>query len=324
VSFLAAGEYNENYLVTAGDGTGPGPGPGGPAVDVPESEAGARPEDSASNGRYVFRINHGSQLGLEKHQIEYEFRVLKAVELSGVTPKPLFVDRDGIGRGRGVMLMQFLPGRPLDYESDSEQAAEVFAQVHELPVSEELIRQENPVLDIARESAGLMERYTDHPMRDVYRLLKEYHARVLRLADEHGDDFRNDRLCIVNTEVNSGNFLVHRGRARLVDWEKAVVSCRYQDLGHFLVPTTTQWKTDFTFDRESRGAFLRAYAQRTNIELEKLSELTRIMEQTILLRALSWCYMAYYEYTRRNRELKDEVTFNKISQYLGEAECILN
>ena len=57
IRFLAAGEYNENFLVTAG------------------------------NSRYVFRVNHGSQLGLDR-QIEYEYRVLRAVEGSGVTPRP--------------------------------------------------------------------------------------------------------------------------------------------------------------------------------------------------------------------------------------------
>ncbi len=49
VSFLPAGEYNENFLVT----------------------------DSAG-ANSVFRFNHGSQLGLAD-QIEYESRVLEAV-----------------------------------------------------------------------------------------------------------------------------------------------------------------------------------------------------------------------------------------------------
>ncbi|MFP4443249.1 MAG: hypothetical protein ACLFST_09030, partial [Spirochaetia bacterium] len=38
-------------------------------------------------GRYVFRINHGGQLGPE-NQIEYEFSGLQALKDSKVTPRP--------------------------------------------------------------------------------------------------------------------------------------------------------------------------------------------------------------------------------------------
>ena len=74
VEFLAAGEYNENFLV--------------------HSRA----------GRFVFRINHGSQLNLED-QIEYEYKALKAVEPSGVTPRVFFVDPEADEFGNGVLLM---------------------------------------------------------------------------------------------------------------------------------------------------------------------------------------------------------------------------
>lgn len=58
LAFLAAGEYNENDLLTDHHG-----------------------------GWSVIRLNHGSQLGRED-QIAHEFRVLQAVEASGVTPRP--------------------------------------------------------------------------------------------------------------------------------------------------------------------------------------------------------------------------------------------
>ena len=60
VEFLAAGEYNENYRVYSGDSS------------------------------FVFRINHGSQIG-QKEQIVYEYKVLEAVCRSQRTPRPLMV-----------------------------------------------------------------------------------------------------------------------------------------------------------------------------------------------------------------------------------------
>jgi aminoglycoside phosphotransferase (APT) family kinase protein len=294
VEFLAAGEYNENYLV------------------------------HARSGKYVFRINHGSQLDLED-QIEYEYRVLKAVEPSGATPRVFFVDIDTGGFGNGVLLMEYLEGRPLDYPVDIHRAAEVFSKIHRLPAEDGLIVQTSPVEAIADESYGLINRFSDHPLVNEKVRLLRYHEKILILAENTKDYFSNERLCIVNTEVNSRNFIVQPERAYLVDWEKAVVSYRYQDLGHFVVPTTTLWKSNYVYSEEEKLSFIRHYARNSDLglDLNELFEKTKILERTILLRALSWCFMAYYEYTQAERKLRNEDTFEKIRDYLNDIESLL-
>jgi aminoglycoside phosphotransferase (APT) family kinase protein len=298
VEFLAAGEYNENYLV------------------------------HGRSGKYVFRINHGSQLGLDD-QIEYEFKVLKAVEPSGVTPKAFFVDAEADGFGKGVLLMEYLEGRPLDYPTDIQAAAGVFAAVHDVPLidgrSDGLIVQSNPVEAIAEESYGLINRFSDHPLASEKAHLLRYHEKILALSENTRDYFANEELCIVNTEVNSQNFILQPEKAYLVDWEKAVVSHRYQDLGHFVVPTTTLWKSNYVYSEEEKLRFIRDYTGNLNLDLDvkELFEKTKILERTILLRAISWCFMAYYEYTRADRSLRNEDTFAKIRDYLDGIETLL-
>jgi aminoglycoside phosphotransferase (APT) family kinase protein len=295
VEFLAAGEYNENYLV------------------------------HGRTGRYVFRINHGSQLGIDD-QIEYEFRVLRAVEPSGVTPRVFFVDAAAGGFGNGVLLMEYLPGRALEYRQDIRRAAEVFARIHSVPVTDGLIVQADPVEAIAKESYGLINRFSDHPLsREKTRLL-EYHQRILRLSESIEDWFTNEPPCIVNTEVNSNNFIVQPDKTYLVDWEKAVVSYRYQDLGHFVVPTTTLWKSSYVYSEEEKRQFIRMYSEYLGLDTdeEELFEKTRILERTILLRATSWCFMAYYEYTREERALRNQDTFAKIRQYMNDLDSLLS
>ena len=132
-------------------------------------------------------------------------------------------------------------------------------------------------------------------------------------------------LCTVNSEVNSGNFIISDKRSVLVDWEKSVISYRYQDLGHFLVPTTTLWKTDFRFTPEQKAEFIKAYMRYSGIDLgfDELFYKTEILEKVILLRALSWCYMAYDQYISRSRNLTHDETFEKIKYYLDNAECFL-
>lgn len=307
ITFLAAGEYNENYLIET--------------------------HGEQSRHRHVFRINHGSQLGLE-NQISYEFGVLKNLEDSRVTPRPLFCDPSPGHQllGKGVLLMEYLEGRPLNYAHDSAEAARIFAAIHNQPVppvsgEHPMLVQANPIRDIADESYGLINRYDAHPREELRPLLLRYHEDILRLAESAAPLFASDKMVIVNTEVNSHNFIIgedERGKKGwLVDWEKAVVSSRYQDLGHFLVPTTTLWKTDYRYSAEEKQTFIKAYLDHSGIDtpLSDAMRLTGLLERTILLRAMSWCYMAYYEYTREDRAIKNQDTFNTIQRYLDNMEC---
>ena len=294
VSFLAAGEYNENYRVT------------GAETDT------------------VFRINHGTQLGIE-NQMEYEFRVLEAISSSGVTPRPLRLCKRHELFPRGAMLMEFLPGRALDYRKDLEGAARCLAAVHSVSAPDSLIEQRNPVADILRECNGLLARYPSHPRSGLLPRIRRYAEFVEQLSKQPEADFSEETVCITNTEVNSGNFLVDDRVVRLVDWEKAVVSYRYQDLGHFLVPTTTLWKTDVVLDADARRHFLEHYWRIAHppVSFARLDARTRTLEKTILLRAYSWCYMATAEYASGSRALTNEQTLSIMNYYLDNIDRYL-
>lgn len=293
-AFLAAGEYNENYKVSDG------------------------------LAEFVFRINHGTQIGLA-NQVEYEFMVLETVYPSGVTPRPYRYSLAAGDLGRGVLLMEYIAGRPLDYAVDLGTAARIFARIHALPTDPRLIGQKDPLRDIAAESLGLVHRYSSEQYGDVRAMLLDYHKKIMKLAHSSPFLFSDEPQCVVNTEVNSGNFLINSNRSCLVDWEKAVVSCRYQDLAHFLAPTTTLWKSNCRLGDGQKRGFLAAYREAlgSDIPLDELCEKTRLMERVVLLRALSWCYMAYHEYTGKDRALKTDATFQKIVSYLNGARCFL-
>lgn len=296
VSFLAAGEYNANFLV------------------------------KSETGLTVLRINHGSQLGLGNGQIVYEYKVLQALSESGVTPRPIACHADPAPLGGGALLMAYLPGSALVYKRDLDLAARIFARIHTVSVPEDLVVQADPVMDISRESQGLIHRFPDHPLLKEREQILAYGETVLELAGTTRSLFAGEALCLVNTEVNSGNFLISDLGAYLVDWEKAVKSYRYQDLAHFMVPTTTLWKSDTLLDLDEKRQFLAAYHHEAcpDMAFSALEEKTRVMEKTILLRALSWCFMAWYEYTQTDRPLNNPATFAKIEQYLADIPWILN
>lgn len=267
-----------------------------------------------SGQELVLRINMGSQMHLE-NQIGYEFSALRDLEQSGRTPKALFFDEK-----MKCLVMEYLPGRPLRYETDLETGAQILADIHavEIPADCRLIEPENPLEAILDECRQMVQHYYswDRADRDVVQLLetieKEIGAKDLSAP-------AGIRKCIVNTEVNSGNFLINPGaHSFLVDWEKPLISEPAQDLGHFLVPTTTFWKTDVILEPEDIRHFVGCYrkAAAGRFETASLGERLPLYFTVTCLRGVAWCAMAYREYCQPGRDLRNADTFEKLKAYL--------
>ena len=271
--------------------------------------------DHPSGKKLVLRINRGSQMHLSD-QIGYEFSALKALEKSGRTPRALFCDS-----GHHCLVMEHLPGRPLRYETDLEIAAEIFADIHALPAGGNLMEPENPLEAILDECRQMVSHYYewDKAAPEVVRLLqmleKEISARDLTAP-------AGIRKCMVNTEVNSGNFLINPGaQSYLIDWEKPLISEPAQDLGHFLVPTTTFWKTDVILKPEDIRHFVRCYERAVagRFETASLAERLPLYFTVTCLRGVTWCAMAYREYCQPDRAISNPDTFEKLKEYLDPA-----
>lgn len=275
----------------------------------------------ATKQELVLRVNTGSQMHLAD-QIGYEFSVLKALEESGRTPKALFCDSSRSILPYGTLVMEWLPGRPLRYETDMPTAAEILADIHALPVNADspLLRPDHPLQSIYEECLSMVEHYFqwDAASPGVCRLLEEMIRVIgslpLRSAGEAPS-------CIVNTELNSGNFLINEGgRSFLIDWEKPLLSEPSQDLGHFLVPTTTFWKTDVILSPEDISRFVDHYisAAAGRFDTTEIRERLPLYFSTTCLRGVTWCAMAMVEYSAPGRAISNGDTFRKIRQYLEE------
>ncbi len=194
--------------------------------------------------KLVLRIATDSQMDLD-NQIQYEYKALELLKNTNRTPKPIYYDDSKKLIPFGFLVMEYLPGKPLDYKRDLKIAAEILGDIHNEPIPEKnhLLRPENPIGAIYEESLRMFEKYKTSKYAD-----KETRARIEYLL-EKGRNIKNLDLgnrTIINTELNSGNFLINgEGQNNyLVDWEKPLYGYPAQDLGHFLTPTTTLWKTD--------------------------------------------------------------------------------
>lgn len=292
---LARGEYNLNYRLVSED------------VNL------------------VFRVNVGTQIGRDD-QILYEYRALKLLEASGVTPIAYFVDDSRRQFERGISIMEYLPGRPLEYSADMEAAARLFSAVHQVPVADadnHLIREEAALSLIFEECSGLLETYFRSDLADPD--IRKFLLEVREWADgarKQERFFQSDPWnCIVNTEVNSGNFIVNpeKRSIHLVDWEMPRWGDPSTDLCHFCSPLTTLWKTSYRMDGGDKQRFLKIYAagfEDTHLK-DTLFERVRLKDPFVYLRGISWSAMGWVAYQTDFAGIRNPETWATLQQYLN-------
>ena len=318
-AFLARGEYNENFVFT-------------------------HPE---SGKKYVLRVNHGSQMHL-KEQVSYEAHALSLLEKSGRVPKVYYVEEKG---DKGILLMDFLEGRALRYETDLFIAGQILADIHSTAYEREkdrgelrLLSPENPLHAMLSESASLLKSYelSSFMEEEIYNRTHTLWKRGVDLQRKNAKKLSSKQFFIINTELNSGNFLIQSEEKKdklhalngqpkengkdinskdisshLIDWEKPLYAHFAQDLGHFLAPTTSFWKTDIILQEKDKVDFFCSYREALagRREFSEIEEKTELFILFNCIRGLSWCAYAYAEY-QKGRDIQNEDTFRKIKAYL--------
>ena len=270
---------------------------------------------------YVLRVNTGSQMHLTD-QIGYEYRALRLLEPTGRTPRAVYADGSRKLLPWGVLVREYLPGRALDYRTDLPLAAEILADIHALPVEEScpLLAPARPLEAMLEECRAMAAVYLADARRDraVEKRLNTLFRALEPLGE--GDPFPDAPRAVVNTELNSGNFLINGpGRPNfLVDWEKPLLADPAQDLGHFLAPTTTFWKTDCILTPGEMKAFTRHYLDAAGDPGDRGGMAERLSAYLAMtcLRGVTWCAMAWVEYQRPDRPIQNAFTYEKICTYL--------
>ena len=236
------------------------------------------------------------------------------------------------------MVYEYLPGRPLSYERDLPRAAALLADIHSLRPGQEAIDQllspEDPIGAVLSECREMLGHYLDSPLADpkISRSLQEMLLLGQQMA-EKAPAFSGYR-CIINTELNSGNFLMNDagdlsgeagpGKAGpvdyLIDWEKPLYGEPAQDLGHFLAPTTTFWKTDSILSRRETEDFISEYERAAGGRFDTggIRQRTLLFIPITCLRGLTWSAMAWVRYQDENSGApRNQDTWKKLCIYLS-------
>ena len=383
VRCIGAGEYNSNFLIERPWSTVHQDSANAPN-SVPPAFSPA-PWLGAIEAPFVLRVNRASQINLGRQQIRYEFNALRFLEPSGVTPRVYLCTEQGKYIPFGMLTMEYLPGRPLQYERDLLLAAHLLARVHTLDATDApLLRPRYPQRALLEEckrmwnvyerfmlpvSAGsgadccdavrcdaascdasdrdasarnaatrdasgcnasncetascdascsahagrsMGSRHSDRNNAERLALIQSW----MKIAAHNASDTPCVRPCVINTELNSGNFIINddapQTLSRIIDWEKPVIADCEQDLAHFLVPTTTNWKTDTILSAAEIRAFLDEYARFRAVD----TQLLRTYMQLNVLRGITWCAMAFVQYSH-GEGARNVDTWKKIQEFLS-------
>lgn len=275
-----------------------------------------------TNEKLVLRLNTASQMALE-NQIEYEYQALEFLEKSGRTPKVYYVDGSKTVIPFGILVMEYLEGRSLDYKTDLERAAAIFADIHSLSIegADFLLKPKDLLQAMLAECRKMAEVYLISELgeKEVKNLLENFlhHSeKKVKGCCSSSADYR-----IINTEVNSGNFIITEDvkKCYLIDWEKPILGEVEQDIAHFIAPTTTFWKTDILLSPEEQAYFIRSYQDRLRggISVERMEEKLQQYLPLTCLRGITWCAMAWIYYQDEGQRIRNEDTYKKLKEYLS-------
>ena len=274
--------------------------------------------------KLVLRINQGSQMHLD-NQIEYEANTLKLLQNSGRTPKLYYVDGSKKYLNKGILVMEYLPGEALNYERDLNKAVDILVDIHRqsLPESTGLIEAGTGFDFVLNECEKMFKHYTQskYADKDITNRIRKLIDMGWEMSNNRKDSFSGLYKCLINTELNSTNFLINEdGKNYLIDWEKAVLGFPAQDIGHFLAPTSTFWKTDIILTKAEIDGFIENYIKKAakHFDTGGIKEAGLDFIKINCLRGLSWCAMAYVQYKDADKDLMNESTRVKLDAYLGD------
>lgn len=258
----------------------------------------------------VIRVNLGSQMHLGSRQLKYEYDALKFLEKSKVTPEPIDYIEDSFWLKKPYLIMKYYEGRPLDYKKDLKIAAKLLSSIHSLDIEgADLIVAERPFKAMHDEFISMYSHYKSFEEKDLE--IEKRIDELFRILETSNMDEEISNPSIINTELNNHNFIIGE-KSVVIDWEKPIIGEAEQDLAHFLVPTTTYWKTDTILTEEEMMGFLDEYEKYRPVDIRKFYKYLMFNS----LRGVTWCSMAMVEYSK-DRAIKNLDTEKKIKEYLS-------
>ncbi len=246
----------------------------------------------------LLRVPKQSQFAMAAaDNLHYQATCFRRVGKSGHAPGLEAVIEPCEGVPMGALLVERIEGRAPSLPKDLGALAECMAQVHALPVPES--EQRFPLEDHKDPIAGAMKEIERQALFLDDAALSSKARQELDAELAWARDFaaksngRPQPLTLVLTDTHPGNFLIDRkGRAIIVDLEKALFGSPGTDLAHATIYSSTTWDTDVYAELsiDEVTAFYQRYLETVPKELaEALRPWILPLRRITMLRAITWC-----------------------------------
>ena len=273
---LGAGEHNDNYVFA----------------------------NPATGKRYVLRVNIVPQ-PFHQDQVAYEFSALKALEPSGCTPHPLYVDSSKSLLDHGAMVISFCKGQELDFDrlrqSDLSRCVRLMARVHSVPVAADccLFWPTDPLQELFDECMTRFEVYRTSGFEDE-RITRWTQAFIDAARTQLDRGLGCGQRHIINTETLPSHFLLPQDTASradgyFIDWERPLIGDIAQDIAYFTSPTTTFWDSSYLMGPSQGRELVEEYWHAIDGRFERDDFDCRYVAWRMMtaLRSTTWCCKAY-------------------------------
>ena len=298
--------------------------------------------DPTSGRAFVLRVNVASQ-PFHDDQVAYEFEALTALQASGCTPEPLFLDNAESAPEKGVLVIGFCEGNELNFDAlrpgDLRCAAQMMADVHAVPIPKncKIFRPRDPLRALFDECLQRFELYRSSAIEDER--ITTWAERFIAAAEPLTHTARRAEDCthIVNTETLPSHFLIPERAAAeaaatsgagrfcetpgsFIDWERPIIGEVAQDVAYFVSPTTTFWDSDYLFPVSEIDAFVEDYWQAVDGRFERggFDERFRAFRLVTALRSITWCCRALIHYRGEGSGHTTSKTMKKLPVYLSD------
>lgn len=297
---------------------------------------------SPDNRKFVLRINVTSQ-PFHKNQILYEYKALEAVEPSGCTPTPLFIDYSLEAPGKGILVEEFCEGIQLDFDNlrpgDVRCAIQMMADVHSVTPSSDcgMFRPTDPLSEMFDECKQRFQSYLNSGFEDAR--ITHWTQSFIDATERMLRNVAPPEDCdhIVNTESLPSHFLIPESSAAkaacapahgrlceypgyFVDWERSLIGEVAQDVAYFVSPTTTYWDSDFLFPAADIPQVLDDYWQAVDGRFSpgNFEERFAAWRMMTALKSTTWCVQAIPRYSQETDIHTTEKTAGKLPVYLSD------
>lgn len=286
--------------------------------------------DPASDNEYVLRVNVVPQ-PFHKDQVAYEYAALEALEPSGCTPKPYFLDNSATAPGKGALVIGYCPGAQLDFDNlrddDFQRVARILANVHAVSVPQDsvLFRPADPLRELFDECLQRFALYQASAFEDE-RITRWAQQFIERAQEALNDAPVSPRDCthIINTETLASHFLLPEqpqdSPGWFIDWERPLIGEIAQDVAYFVAPTTSYWDSEYVFRADAANRFIEDYWQAVDGRFERGSFDARFRSWRMMtaLRSVTWCCRALITYNAASTAHQTSKTAQKLPVYLSD------